>query len=185
MTFVFSVCRLVSRRCHMISAIHQLCLKPSQVGSRTGAPTVGFGGSSTPFGVGLSPTPMITVPVPATSNPACRFPALGFPGDFTSRVMRPIGWERFWASHRQCDSPRTIATAHTATPDSTSSNQSPGERVRPSNDAEPSSRPSPSRSQNTDWHAPHEISSPTLAASGSPARRPGRPAGSESVGTPP
>lgn len=30
MTFVFSVCRLVSRRCHTISAIHRLCLKPSQ-----------------------------------------------------------------------------------------------------------------------------------------------------------
>src|SRR5215471_7641337 len=30
MTFVFSVCRLVSRRCHTISAIHQLRLKPSQ-----------------------------------------------------------------------------------------------------------------------------------------------------------
>jgi hypothetical protein len=30
MKFVFSVCRLVSRRCHNISAIHQLCLTPSQ-----------------------------------------------------------------------------------------------------------------------------------------------------------
>jgi hypothetical protein len=30
MTFVFSVCRLVSRRCHNISAIHQLCPRPSQ-----------------------------------------------------------------------------------------------------------------------------------------------------------
>src|SRR4029077_14477523 len=28
--FVFSVCRLVSRRCHSISALHQLCLSPSQ-----------------------------------------------------------------------------------------------------------------------------------------------------------
>src|SRR6266436_7179605 len=40
MTFVFSVCRLVSRRCHNISAIHQLRLKPSQ--NRTsGLPTSG------------------------------------------------------------------------------------------------------------------------------------------------
>jgi hypothetical protein len=40
MTFVFSVCRLVSRRCHTISAIHQLRLKPSQ--NRTsGLPTSG------------------------------------------------------------------------------------------------------------------------------------------------
>jgi hypothetical protein len=30
MKCVFSVCRLVSRRCHNISAIHQLCLTPSQ-----------------------------------------------------------------------------------------------------------------------------------------------------------
>src|SRR5215510_13931666 len=29
-TFVFSVCRLVSRRCHSISAIHWLYLSPSQ-----------------------------------------------------------------------------------------------------------------------------------------------------------
>ena len=40
MTFVFSVCRLVSRRCHSISALHRLCLKPSQ--NRTsGFPTSG------------------------------------------------------------------------------------------------------------------------------------------------
>jgi hypothetical protein len=33
-------------------------------------------------------------PAPAASNPACRFPALGFPVCFTSRVMRPMraGW---------------------------------------------------------------------------------------------
>jgi len=30
MMFVFSVCRLVSRRCHSISALHRLCLPPSQ-----------------------------------------------------------------------------------------------------------------------------------------------------------
>src|SRR6516165_12097962 len=29
-------------------------------------------------------------PAPASSNPACRFPALGFPVCFTSRVMWPI-----------------------------------------------------------------------------------------------
>src|SRR5262245_600776 len=43
MTFVFSVCRLVSRRCHTISALHQLRRSPSQVGSRTGARTLGGG----------------------------------------------------------------------------------------------------------------------------------------------
>src|SRR5258708_21681223 len=34
------------------------------------------------------------LPAPASSNPACRFPALGFPVCFTSRVMGPIraGW---------------------------------------------------------------------------------------------
>jgi len=52
---------------------------PSSVGSRTVAPTVGSGGVSSAFALALSPAPMITFPAPATSNPACRFPAPGFP----------------------------------------------------------------------------------------------------------
>jgi hypothetical protein len=61
MTFVFSVYRLVSRRCHMISAIHQLCLQPSQVGSRAGAVVLGPGSSRLPAAFAtrrcLSPSP--------------------------------------------------------------------------------------------------------------------------------
>src|SRR5439155_26075708 len=52
------------------------------VGSRTGA------------------VPCGPSPAPATSNPACRFPAPGCPGRFASRVMRPIGQERFQARTR-------------------------------------------------------------------------------------
>ncbi len=65
------------------------------VGPRTGAPTVGSGGNSILFTMALSPTPMVTFPVPATSNAACRSPALRFPVDFTPRFMRPIVRERF------------------------------------------------------------------------------------------
>lgn len=64
--------------------------------------------NSIPFSMGLSPAPVITFPAPATSNPACRFPALGFPADFTPRVMGPIGWERFRVTDERLDSWRTI-----------------------------------------------------------------------------
>ncbi len=47
---------------------------PAQVGSRAGARTLGSGGFSTPFVVGLSPVPIATFPTPASSNPACGFP---------------------------------------------------------------------------------------------------------------
>ena len=60
------------------------------VGSRTGAPTVGSGGSSKAFALGLSPAPLVTFPAPATSNPAYGFPVPGFPGCFAPRVMGPI-----------------------------------------------------------------------------------------------
>jgi hypothetical protein len=63
---------------------------PSQVGSGIGAPTVGSGGSSKVFAVGLSPAPLVTFPTPASSNPAYGFPVPGFPANFTYRFMRPI-----------------------------------------------------------------------------------------------
>ncbi len=56
---------------------------PSQVGSGIGAPTVGSGGSSRAFAVGLSPAPLVTFPTPASSNPAYGFPVPGFPANFT------------------------------------------------------------------------------------------------------
>jgi len=74
-------------------------LRPSLVGSRTGA---------TPRRLGLSVAPRFLwecltsrivsrFPVPASSNPACRFPALGFPVCFLSRVMWLIRAERLSA----------------------------------------------------------------------------------------
>src|SRR5450755_3091796 len=63
--------------------------KRSPVGSRAGARTVGSGGCSTAFAVGLSPAPLATSPAPATSNGAGGFPALRSPARFTPRLMRP------------------------------------------------------------------------------------------------
>ena len=56
---------------------------PSPVGSGIGAPTVGSGGSSKAFAVGLSPAPLVTFPTPASSNPAYGFPVPGFPANFS------------------------------------------------------------------------------------------------------
>ena len=65
------------------------------VGSGAGARTVGSGGSSIAFALGLRPAPMATSPAPASSNGACGFPALRFPDDFTPGVMGPLGQQRF------------------------------------------------------------------------------------------
>ena len=48
----------------------------SPVGSGAGVPPVGSGGCSVAFAPGLSPAPVGTFPAPASSNSACRFPAL-------------------------------------------------------------------------------------------------------------
>jgi hypothetical protein len=61
----------------------------SLVGSRAGARTFGSGGNSIAFAMDRRPATMVTFPVPATSNAACRFPALRFPC-FVPKVMRPI-----------------------------------------------------------------------------------------------
>ncbi len=63
---------------------------PSLVGSRTGARTLGSGGSSTAFAVGLSPAAVATFPAPASSNAAGRFSALRSPVCFMSTLMGPI-----------------------------------------------------------------------------------------------
>ena len=67
---------------------------PPPVGSKTGARTVGSGGSSAAFASGLRPAPLATSPAPASSNGACGFPALRFPDDFTPGVMGPLGRQR-------------------------------------------------------------------------------------------
>src|SRR5262249_32873831 len=70
-------------------------IRPLPVGSRTGARTVGSGGLSKPFALGLSPAPMATSPALASSNGAGGFPALRFPDDFSPGVMGPLGQQRF------------------------------------------------------------------------------------------
>ena len=64
------------------------------VGSRTGAPSLGFGVLSATFVAVLNPTPLVTFPAPAASNAACEFPALRFPNIFSSRFMGPIVLEK-------------------------------------------------------------------------------------------
>ena len=70
-------------------------LRRSQVGSRTGARTLGSGGLSMTFVMGLNPATIITFPAPASSNAACGFPALRSPVCFLSRFMWPIFWIYF------------------------------------------------------------------------------------------
>ena len=73
-------------------AFGPLCL----VGSRTGAPLRRFSLFVAPRFLWECLTSRIVsrFPTPASSNPACRFPALGFPVCFASRVMEliPPGW---------------------------------------------------------------------------------------------
>ena len=95
----------------------------SRVGA--GAPTVGSGDDSTAFAVGLSPAPLITFPTPATSNPACRLPAPGFPVDFLSRVMGPIVPEGLSTGGSPPDTRRIARVRCIATAYSTSSSQNP------------------------------------------------------------
>ena len=116
----------------------------SSVGSRAGAPPVGSGGSSGAFALGLSPAPVGTFPAPASSNPACRFPALGFPVAFVSRVMRPFKPGAL-SANRRLGIRRTARAAHITSAYSTSSSRTPVARAVASGVAVPSSRPSPSR----------------------------------------
>jgi hypothetical protein len=62
------------------------------VGSRTGAVFLRFSLSVAPRFLWecLTSRTVNPYPVPATSNPACEFLALGFPVHFLPRVMRPI-----------------------------------------------------------------------------------------------
>ena len=96
------------------------------VGSRTGARTLGSGGLSTTFAVGLSPAPIATFPAPASSNRACRFPAHGSPARFAPRVMRPIELETLSAVAHNLGvySCHRDPIPHRATAYSTSSSQS-------------------------------------------------------------
>jgi hypothetical protein len=59
------------------------------VGSRTGAGLRRFGLSISPRFLWecLTSRTVSWFPVPATSNPSCRFPAMGLPARFRSRVM--------------------------------------------------------------------------------------------------
>ena len=107
----------------------------SSVGSRAGAPSVGSGGHSTAFAMGLSPAPVVTFPTPATSNPACRLPAPGFPADFLSRVMGPMVPEWLSARGRQPDTQKTVRVLCITTAYSTASSQNPDLCARASDGA--------------------------------------------------
>ena len=132
----FVGCRCLTPRRGSVSS------RRSSVGSRAGAPPVGSGGSSGAFAPGLSPAPVGTFPAPASSNPACRFPALGFPVAFVSRVMRPFKPGAL-SANRRLGIRRTARAAHITSAYSTSSSRTPLARAVASSVAVPSSRPSP------------------------------------------
>lgn len=68
----------------------------SSVGSRTGLVVAGGPSRSCAFWFTVPQYPRHTLsPTPTTSNPACGFPARGFPVNFTSRVKVPVGWKHF------------------------------------------------------------------------------------------
>ena len=80
-----TVARNVSPVCEPRSGCRRPRRVATQVGSRTGAPALGFGGFPMAFAIALSPTPIATFPVPAASNRTCGSPASGFPTNVTSR----------------------------------------------------------------------------------------------------
>ena len=114
MTFVFSVCRLVSRRCHSISALHGLYLSPSQnrtngfpisgssfnhaavqkgSGSRARAP------GASPPAVGLGGTrPRYTTGVSSADSAICTAPDVSEAYTADSSLRCP-------SSHRSSDAP--------------------------------------------------------------------------------
>ena len=85
----------------------------------------------TTFALARSPAPLVTFPAPASSNPARRFPAPGFPVGFTSRVMQPIvsGALSAWPMASGPGRHRIVPAFHTATPYFTSSNRTLGDSL--------------------------------------------------------
>ena len=135
----------------MRTYLERLCDFISHVGSRTGAHTLGSGGLSTTFAMGLSPAPIATFPAPASSNRACRFPAHGSPARFAPRVMGPIelGALSTVAHNLGPYNCHRDPIPHRATAYSTSSSRSPLAFVLASGAAESSSPPSPERTRST------------------------------------
>ena len=89
--FVFPVFPRFLWECHNISTIPYF-QRPSSVGSRTGAHTLGRGFPNRLFRlpVGFTVSAIATLPTPAPTNATCGFPALRFPVNFTQRFMWPI-----------------------------------------------------------------------------------------------
>ena len=96
---------------------------PAQVGSRTGAPTVGSGGNSNHFRVGPQSGSRGHVSSPRLVKPGVPILAPGFPVCFTSRLCGLSCRERFRSGPRPPDPVITVQsqTAHTASSYSTSS----------------------------------------------------------------
>ncbi len=151
-----------------ITPASKLTIAPTTVGSRTGAPTVGSGGFTRAFALGLSPAPLVTFPAPATSNAACRFPALRFPGCFVPRVMGPIrpGALSAAAGTAESGSPRRAPDCYRATAYSTSSNRSPDVSGPASSAAAAFSPPNRGCSQSNGSKTRWQNSSPSPAKSG-------------------
>jgi len=83
-------------------------------------------------------------PAPAASNPSCRFPAMGLPAGFRSRVMRPTRLAGLSVMTRvdEAGSQGKDPASRTATSDSTVASRDPIAPGRASDVAESSSLPS-------------------------------------------
>ena len=116
------------------------------VGSRTGAMLRRFGLSVAPRFLWecLTSRTVNWFPAPAASNPSCRFPAMGLPACFRSRVMRPTRLAGLSVMTRvdEAGSQGKDPASRTATSDSTVASRDPIAPGRASDVAESSSLPS-------------------------------------------
>jgi hypothetical protein len=116
------------------------------VGSRTGAILRRFGLSVSPRFLWecLTSQTVSWAPAPATSNPSCRFPAMGLPASFRSRLMGPSGLAGLSAVTivDEAGSRGKVPASRRATSYAISSTQARSAPGHASNDPEPSSLPS-------------------------------------------
>lgn len=117
-------------------------------------------------GYGMCARSRTPSPIPATSNPACDFPAPGFPGGFTGQAVGPIVLKRLWGWRSESGNRHTIPVAPVSRPYSIASSRNPVASSPASSAAVPSSRPRASRRKSTARNGRPGSSSPSRAGSG-------------------
>jgi anti-sigma factor RsiW len=128
------------------SHFHNLHLPLDLVGSKTGAVLRRFGLAGAPRFLWecLNIRTVSRFPVSATSNPSCRFPAMGLPACFPSKFMRQVRLAAFSGVTRDDEAGNhdRVPAVRVATSYSTVSNRSHLVPGLASDVAEPSSLPS-------------------------------------------